>query len=146
MSRIAKLLATVFGRPNLINSGVDYANWDVGGAGTTKGASGIHLVQDGSADRAEIVISGVKPNTLYTLVLNCAAHNLDALFAFAAVYATSATSASVTMSPSVGRMTCVFTTVANVSVAKNLYLVASSANSNGRYIDFNDVQVYEGVV
>lgn len=58
------------------DNGVDYANWTIAGAGTTKGVNGIHLVID-SGNESAIIPLNLKPSTEYTIVYSISNSNAD---------------------------------------------------------------------
>jgi peptidoglycan/xylan/chitin deacetylase (PgdA/CDA1 family) len=52
---------------NLVNNGTDYANWAVTGTGTTKSASGIHLVDATNTETAKLTIAALQSLRAYFL-------------------------------------------------------------------------------
>lgn len=59
---------------NLAVNGTDYANWTVTGVGTTKGASGIHLVDATNTETAKLSIPAVASGRAYLLSMNISAN------------------------------------------------------------------------
>lgn len=124
----------------LADNGVSYVNWTVLGAGTTKGANGIHLVADASNDGARLTVT-VKPSTTYTFVYFVRATDLDNNF----VFTTSGfVSTTVVLSKTLGLNKIVVTTKADVTGANMIYLGLAVSNTDGKYIDFTDVMLFEG--
>lgn len=115
-----------------------FAEWTVAGAGSTKGLNGIHLVTDGSIEYAQIPVV-CKPNQKYGILYNVTACNLNNDFN---ISATSITGSTVTIPRAVGNNKTVITT-ANPIVNNALRFVTISFNTNGTYIDFKDVRMFE---
>jgi hypothetical protein len=123
----------------LANNGTNYANWTVAGTGTTKGATGIHLVANASTDRAYLSLS-LKPSTQYTLVYDVVASNLDGnmLAIGSTVFNT-----DTTLAKTVGKNKVLFTTPATIlSNINDIRLQASC--TDGTYIDLKNIMLFEG--
>lgn len=148
MSRIARLMSAVFSRPNLIDSGTNYSNWIIAGGGTTKGANGIHLVQDKQDDRASIPIFNPKPSTVYSIVYTVTETNLNGDFAILDAPADNTTLLieALPIPKSLGRNVVTITSRANTPTNARLVLVCTKLNSARTYINFCDVAVYEDVL
>ena len=126
----------------MANNGVNYANWTVAGAGTTKGAS-IHLVQNGGTDLASLPIPGIKGNTQYTLVYRVLNSNNNSSFVLAN-NAPSFLDTTFVLPKTPGVQKVLITTKANVSADNAIKFVLDSANTEGTYIDITDIMLFEG--
>ena len=127
----------------MANNGVNYANWTVAGAGTTKGANGIHLVQNGGTDLASLPIPGIKGNTQYTLVYRVLNSNANSGFVLAN-NAPSFLDTTFVLPKTPGVQKVLITTKANVSADNAIKFVLDSANTEGTYIDITDIMLFEG--
>jgi hypothetical protein len=129
----------------LANNGADYSNWVLDGvSGSTKGVNGIHLVQSGNSETADLP-TNLKPSTLYTLVYTVRNTNTDGglvLSAYGAL-ASSQGGVDITLSKALGLHKVTFTTVAAITVNVIRFRISSSG-VDGTYIDFSDVMLYEG--
>jgi hypothetical protein len=124
---------------NYANNGVDYANWTVQGAGSTKGASGIHLVQATNSEGAFLNLN-LKPNTQYTFVYYVKVCTLSSTLVGVD---SSVFGVNITLPKTVGLNKYVFTTP--VTITNNrLYLACQVANVDGEYIDFELYSILEG--
>ncbi len=124
---------------NYADNGVNYANWVIAGAGTTKGAVGLHLVADGNSEKAQLSIN-LKPSTQYTLVYNVKSQNLDGVFNFVNGGLLSVN--LMNLSKNIGLNKVTFSTLSNITVP-SVFLNISSG-TNGTYIDFEIYGIYEG--
>lgn len=119
---------------NHADNGVDYANWSISGAGTTKGVNGIHLVADAGNDGATIPIN-LKNATQYTLVYYVRAKDAgDTLYIKDII--------SDTKIPSnIGINKYLITTDITFNRIK---FFLSNSETDGKYIDFEVYAILEG--
>ncbi len=124
---------------NPLNNGVNYANWIVD-SGSSKGANGIHLVQNGVSEFARVPID-LKPNATYTLIRK---NNSNTLTGNVVILGDGflAGGNNKTLSKQLGIIKETFIT-ASIITHKYLELRLDGANSNGDYIDFEVYAVLE---
>ncbi len=125
---------------NLLNNGADYANFTVAGTGTTKGTSGIHLVQAATTDRADVDTS-LKPLTTYTVVYNVAESDLTGNYFVLA--GAGVLGGIVTLTKNIGINKALITTAA--SITNNILRFSiSGLETDGKYINFKETMIFEG--
>jgi hypothetical protein len=120
----------------LANNGVNYVNWTVAGTGTTKGANGIHLVADGTNEYASLPVT-LEGGKQYTLVYTVMEQDLNSTI----VISTYTVDVTQTIPNTVGIQKVLFTAKAG---ATSLRLILSGTNTDGKYINFTDVMIFEG--
>ena len=124
---------------NLINNGINYSNWIVSGAGSTKGVNGIHLVADSSNDSILMNTTFFKPSTIYTIFINIVAINIDGTFAISS----NLTGAGVEIQKTVGIQKIKLTTQSVITLNRLTFSLASNT-TNGKYVDFEVYSLVEG--
>lgn len=123
---------------NLANNGVDYGNWTVG-AGSSKSATGIHLVQNDTNESA-YMLTDLKPNTIYTLIYKVS--SADATD-FKTLTGGTALGSSVNLQTSIG-IKKVLVQTAEIITNNRLYFVIGGNSANGEYVDFEVYGILEG--
>jgi|GEM_PF-3914086 len=124
---------------NLADNGVDYVNHVIAGAGTTKGADGIHLVQAGGSeyDRLPIVLSNSKQYTLIYLVTDDTGSATLALTGDGTVI-----DSDIALNKNKGLRKQLFTTSATVT---GTYLeLRKTSGVSGDYTDYEILAILEG--
>jgi len=137
-----QLTAKLGGRSlfNYANNGVDYANWTVYGTGSTKSASGIHLVELDGSESATLPVN-LKPSTQYTLVYKVTGYDVSGtnkLF----MSATSAFGSAV-LSNVLGMNRVVLTTQSTIS-SNQIRFVIDNNETDGKYVNFEFYALIEG--
>lgn len=127
----------------LLNNEVKYnpytwVEWTVAGAGSTKGADGVHLVAAGSTDKCEMV-TAFKNNTKYGILVNVLATTLNSTFI---IGATGAPTVTGTIPQTIGNNKLVFTTLNPITTNRVTFSCAGT-NTDGTYIDFKDIRIFE---
>jgi len=105
-------------------------------AGSTKGASGIHLVK--SVDNYAYRATSLTPNTKYLLLYNVVATDADSTFQMTSWF----TGSNIVLGKTVGNNKSIFTTQATISTNRAQFFLHSS-NTDGKYINFKDIRVIE---
>lgn len=123
---------------NYADIGIDYANFTIAGAGTTKGANGIHLVQDTILDSV-VLPTKLLPNTQYTIVLNVTDKNISSQMFISDDLLAAWTGFNVTD----GLNKIVITTKDTITI-NQLKLTLGNSNIDGEYVDFKLFGIYEG--
>jgi hypothetical protein len=114
------------------------AEWTIMGTGTTKGSSGIHLVEQSSTEYANIN-TVCKISTKYGILYNVTACTLDNEFDLSSSSMMGVTTA---LPKNIGNNKAIITTPSTIS--NNYFrVVCHSANTEGTYIDFKDVRLIE---
>jgi len=131
---------------NELNYDIDtYTEWTIAGTGTTKGITGIHLVQDPSNGYA-LLSTNLKTDTKYGLLYSVYESTLDNYFIIlqsgAALDLSDIVTSAVILNKTTGNNKATFTT--RSSIPKNtLAFVNVVANTNGTYINFGNVRLFE---
>lgn len=123
----------------LANNGTNYANWVINGTGTTKGATGIHLVDDVAGEYARVATS-LKPNTQYTIVYTVKAVNIGGAASFSITDGAFTVGAPLTKTLGINKV--LLTTVA--SITNNWLSFKISSGTGTETIDFTDIMLFEG--
>ncbi|WHH59172.1 hypothetical protein [Petroclostridium sp. X23] len=121
---------------NYVNNGTDYANWSTD-AGSTKGATGIHLVAAAGNEFAKVA-TNLKESTVYTLIYNVKASNATGVLSLNANY----TGTNITLTKNIGINKVVFTTQQTISTNELRYFL--SGGIDGEYVDFELYAILEG--
>jgi hypothetical protein len=116
-----------------------WAEWNLSGAGSTKGVNGVHLVSQGSTDM-NIFATNCKPSTKYGLLYNVLETTLSSTFALAG---TESIQISTTIIPKlIGNNKAIFTSI-DLITFNNLRIICSTTNVDGEYINFKDIRMFE---
>jgi|GEM_PF-2517712 len=137
-----ELKATVLGRTlknELDYTPATYAEWTVAGTGSTKGSTGIHLVAEGNNEYAELSVV-CKSNQKYGVLYNVLATDLLADKFY--ISSTSIIGVATLIPQALGNNKATFTT-ANPIANNTLRCVTGSSSTDGTYIDFKDIRLYE---
>lgn len=116
-----------------------WAEWSLYGVGSTKGSTGVHLVQADLSDGLVMSNLSIKPLTKYGLLYNVTACTLTALFCIAD--GDIVPNGTPDIPKIVGNNKCTFTTQSTSN--NRIRFVANNANVNGQYIDFKDIRIFE---
>jgi len=135
----AKRLIMMGGKANLIDNGINYSNWDVGGSGYAD-ANGVRLVATGTGDYAALN-TNLKPLTKYTLVYRIAESTIDGWFYMADRY----TGSDTRLPSTIGVHKVTFTTQETITDNQLRLYLANNCTDN-TYVLLTDLAIYEGVV
>lgn len=117
-----------------------WAEWVLAGAGSTKGSTGVHLVQDGTSEGITFNSANFKPTTKYGILYNVTACTLDGNFCTA--NGDVVLNGTPTMPKVIGNNKVTFTTIDTI-VSNRIRFVAPTGNTDGTYIDFKDLRIFE---
>ncbi|WP_099192238.1 hypothetical protein [Tepidibacter mesophilus] len=125
---------------NYADNGVDYANWVIAGSGTTKGANGIHLVQNSTNEYAKLP-TNLQSSTQYTLVYIVKQKDLDGTFVMNGYE--SIIDTDINLPQNLGINKVLFNTSSDTT-NNNIKFVVPGNNTEGKYIDFEIYGILEG--
>lgn len=117
-----------------------WAEWTMAGAGTTRGSSGAHLVQDGGNERFEM-LTAFKPSTKYGILHNVISQNLNGSFVLVGGGGMAPPN-HIVLGKTVGNNKATFTSIASIT-NNAARLALETTNTDGTYIDFKDVRIFE---